>query len=452
MDIASVVIVGRPNVGKSSLFNAIYGQRVAIVEPTAGVTRDRISRIVKRSGVAFELVDTGGMGLEDAEELAEHIQMQILIAIEHADLVLLVADAKDGVQPLDQDIARQLRDGGKKVLVVVNKCDRPADEDSAAEFYSLGFSEVHAISAVHRRGVAELVEKVAAALPEVSALHGEAAVEAEPMKIALVGRRNVGKSTLINYLAQEPRVLVSEVPGTTRDSVDVRFRIGDLDFVAIDTAGLRRRKQIKDSIDFYSVARSRSSIRRADVVVHMMEAPMEVGRLDKQLADYVCSVYKPCVLAVNKMDLAPGIAHEDFEPYIRDRLPGVAFAPLVCISAATGENVVELLEIALALHGQSMVRVSTGELNRLVHEVVTRHPPPSASSGIGKIYYATQVAVKPPTIALFANEPAAVTDSYKRYLSNRFREAFDYSSIPIRFLVRGRRRTAKQEHTEDDGD
>lgn len=452
MDVPVVVIVGRPNVGKSSLFNAICGSRVAIVEPTPGVTRDRISRVVERDGLAFELVDTGGMGLHDSDELADHIQMQILIAIEQADLVLLVVDAMDGLQPLDESITRQLRDAGKEVILVANKCDRPRDEAAAADFYALGFAEIHMTSAAHRRGIGELIEKLGEALPEAAALAGEPRAETEPMKIALVGRRNVGKSTLINYLAKEPRVLVSEVPGTTRDSVDVRFRIDGLEFIAIDTAGLRRRKQIKDSIDFYSVVRSQSSIRRADVVVHMMEAPMEAGRLDKQLADFIISAYKPCVLAVNKMDLAPEVAHEDFHRYLRDRLPGVAFAPIVCISAATGESVLQLIELAQVLHQQSFIRVSTSDLNQAMADATARRHPPSTPSRFGRIYYATQVAVKPPTIVLFANEPRLITENYRRYLANRLRKSFGYNAIPVKFLVRGKRRAEEHTRTVNHGD
>jgi len=440
MEIASVVIVGRPNVGKSSLFNAIYGRRVAIVEPTPGVTRDRVSRIVERDGAAFELVDTGGMGLHDSEELAEDIQLQIAIAIEQADLVLLVVDAREGLQPYDREIARRLRQAGKRTLLVVNKCDRPSDDALAAEFYGLGFADLHVTSAAHRRGVAALVEKIIDALPETAPRYQEPADAEEPMKLALVGRRNVGKSSLINYLAQERRVLVSEVPGTTRDSVDVRFEMDGFRFVAIDTAGLRRRKQVKASIDFYSAARSRASIRRADVVVLMMEAPIEVGRLEKQLAAEIVSLCKPCVLAVNKMDLATGTSAEDWERYVRDRLPGVAFAPLVRLSARTGANVRQLVETARELHRQAGVRVGTGELNRVMQEAVSRRPPPSPPSRSARIYYATQVEVRPPTVALFVNEPRLITDNYKRYLANRLREALPYSSIPIRFLVRGRHR------------
>ncbi|KPK66311.1 MAG: hypothetical protein AMK73_00385 [Planctomycetes bacterium SM23_32] len=442
MDIPSVVIVGRPNVGKSSLFNAVCGERVAIVEPTPGVTRDRISRLIQHEGALFELVDTGGMGLHDSEELAEHIQMQIAIAVEQADLVLLVVDAKDGLQPLDEDVARQLRSAEKRLLLVVNKCDGPREEQAAADFYALGFPEFHMTSAAHRRGVRGLVERLVAELPEVAPSDEE--LPEEPMKIALVGRRNVGKSTLINYLAQEPRVLVSEVPGTTRDSVDVRFQMDDLRFVAIDTAGVRRPKQVKDSIDFYSMARSRAAVRRADVVVLMMEAPVEIGRLDKQLADSVTSAFKPCVLAVNKMDLATGVSEEEFRGYVRDRLPGVAFAPVVCISAVTGGNVRQLIETAQALHEQGLVRVSTSDLNKVVEEAVARQHPPSSSSRFGRIYYATQVAVQPPTVALFTNEPSLITEGYLRYLANRLREAFPYNAVPIRFLVRGRQRDRDQ--------
>ncbi|MHC4592697.1 MAG: ribosome biogenesis GTPase Der, partial [Planctomycetota bacterium] len=398
-----------------------------------------------------ELVDTGGMGLHDSEELADHIQMQILIAIEQADLVLLVVDVKDGVQPLDGEIAQQLREAGKQVLLVASKCDGPADETAASDFYALGLPEIHMTSAAHRRGIGELVRKVADALPEAAAREDEATPAEEPMKLAIVGRRNVGKSTLINYLADEPRVLVSEVPGTTRDSVDVRFRIENMEFIAIDTAGLRRRKQIKDSIDFYSTARSKAAIRRANVVVHMMEAPMEAGRLDKQLAAQVLAEYKPCVLAVNKMDLAEGVSEEQFSAYIRDRLPGVSFAPLVCISAVTGQGVMQLLDVAQALHEQSLIRVPTGELNRAVEQATTRRRPPSTPSRSGRIYYATQVAVEPPTIALFVNEPGFITRNYQRYLANQLRKAFGYSAIPIRFLLRSRTRPEKPTEDGDHG-
>ena len=283
MHIPSVVIIGRPNVGKSSLFNALCGERVAIVEPTAGVTRDRLSRTIETDGTVFELWDTGGMGLQDSEELADDIERQIRFAVDAADLVLFVVDVKVGRQPMDESIARQLHQAGKDVIVVVNKCDNRKDELGGADFHALGFERVEHVAASHRYGVGDLLALVASLLPEAAPgeeLSPDGAVERlEPMKIAFVGRRNVGKSTLVNCLAQEPRVIVSEVPGTTRDAVDVRFRLDGLEFVAIDTAGVRRRKQIKDNIDFYSTARARRSIQRADVVVHVLDAPSEVSRL-----------------------------------------------------------------------------------------------------------------------------------------------------------------------------
>jgi GTP-binding protein len=439
-DIPSVVIVGRPNVGKSSLFNAICRERVAIVEPTPGVTRDRISRVVERPDARFELVDTGGIGLHDSDALAEHIQAQIAIAIEQADLVLLVVDLKAGPQPFDAEIANELRTAGKRVLLVVNKADGGRnDEPAAAEFYSLGYPTMSLTSAEHRRGIRPLVERLVEALPESRATGEQSAAPDEPMKIAFVGRRNVGKSSLVNCLAREPRVVVSEIPGTTRDSVDVRFEIGSLTFTAIDTAGLRRRKQVKGAIDFYSTARTEGAIRRADVVVLMIEAPMEVGRLDKQLAEDIVNQYKPCVVAVNKMDLAPDVQPEEFARYVRDRLPMLAFAPVVCISAKTGGSVSHLIEAAQALHEQGAVRVPTGPLNRAIQDAVGRRPPPRTSSRFGRIYYATQVAIRPPTVTLFTNEPRLIDDVYLRYLGNRLRGEFGFNAIPIRFVLRGRR-------------
>ncbi|MFW6188900.1 MAG: ribosome biogenesis GTPase Der [Planctomycetota bacterium] len=439
MAVPSVVIAGRPNVGKSSLFNAIYGSRVAIVEETPGVTRDRITRIVERNGVRFELVDTGGLGLVDREELAEHVDMQIQIAIHQADLVLLVVDAKTGVQPVDEQIANELRDVEKKVLVVVNKCDNQQDEMAAADFYALGHQELVRVSALHRRGIGHLLERLAEELPEAEPEPEQ--LPREPVKIAFVGRRNAGKSTLVNYLAQEPRVVVSETPGTTRDSVDVYFRMDEMEFTAIDTAGLRRRKQIKDAVDYYSAARTHRAIRRADVVAHLLDAPMEISRLDKQIADEVSSGYKPCVVAVNKIDLAPpDVTDEDWEAYVRDRLPGLSLAPMVCISALTGRNVVPLVETCVALHQQSFVRVPTGALNRALEEAGQKQPPPSSGASFGKIYYATQVAVQPPTIVLFVNEPELIGDGYLRYLANHLRTEFPFNAIPLKFKVRARRR------------
>lgn len=441
MDIPRVVIVGRPNVGKSSLFNALCGSRVAIVESTPGVTRDRISRMVSHKGCMFELIDTGGLGLHDSEELAADIETQIIVAIEQAELVLAVVDAKVGLQPGDKEIVQALRAADKQMLLVVNKCDSDRDELVAAEFYELGLPELNMTAAVHRRGVRALLDEIVDHIPHVADDPEvlKASDEGGPMKIAFVGRRNVGKSTLVNFLAQEPRVIVSEIPGTTRDAVDVNFRVGDLEFIAIDTAGLHRRKQIKDNIDYYSSVRAESSIHRADVVVHVLEAPMEIGRMDKQLGAMVAEACKPCVLAMNKMDLAEGVTIEEFTNYVRDRMRGAHFMPIVYISAVTGEGVPQLVQTAQALHQQSFIRVPTSDINRVIQDAAVRRRPPSTPSRLGKIFYATQVGTKPPTIAVFCNEPKLIDNkNYLRYLSNQVRSAFGYNAIPIRFLVRGR--------------
>jgi len=445
MNLRSVVIVGRPNVGKSSLFNAMCGRRIAIVDPQAGVTRDRVAAQIRHDARSFELVDTGGMGLEAGSELADDIEMQINIAIDQAQVVLFVVDVKDGPHPLDRSIAERLRRAEKKVVLVANKCDGPRQERQAVEFFALGFGQPAETSALHRRGVSDLLDRVAAMLPQETA----PAEAEEPMKIALVGRRNVGKSTLINLLAQEPRVIVSELPGTTRDAVDVRFQFGGLEFIAIDTAGMRKRKQIKASVDFYGFSRARSSIRRADVVVHMMDAPGEISRVDKKLAAEVVSNFKPCVLAINKMDLAKGIPRERFGEYVRANLPGMWFAPVLCMSALTAEGVEELLKSAQELHQESLVRVGTAELNEAMERIEARKPPPSKGGRQGKILYAAQVAVRPPTIVLFTNQSAVVNDPYRRYLANQLRKEFGFHSIPIKFLVRARKRAEKERPVAD---
>ena len=438
----SVVIVGRPNVGKSSLFNAMCGRRISIVDPTSGVTRDRVAEQLELDGQEFDLVDTGGMGLTDGEELGDDVEMQIRIALDQADLVVFVVDAQTGIQPLDEEIAQRLRRSDKQVILVANKCDGERQRQTVPEFYRLGFEEVLQTSVPQKTGVQTLLDRISDELPE---LPQEEKPE-EVVKIAFVGRRNVGKSTLINTLANESRVIVSEIPGTTRDAVDVRFQLGGLQFIAVDTAGMRKRKQIRDSVDFYSFTRTRRSIKRADVVVHMVDAPRRVSQVDKKLAAEVQQSFKPCLLAVNKMDLAEGVPPMEFAEYVWDRLPQLHFAPIACIVARTGEGVEDMIATAVDLYDQSFVRVPTAELNEELAKLQRRNPVPSDSQGLGRILYATQVSVKPPTITLFTNRHAIIKDSYERYLGNALRETFDFNSIPIKFLVRGKQRAP--EHTD----
>ena len=444
MSIPSVAIVGRANVGKSSIFNAICKERVAIVDPTPGVTRDRVAREVRLGDRLIELVDTGGVGMESATEIVEDVEMQIEIAVTQADLVLLVVDAQVGVHPLDLTISRRLRAAGKSVLVVANKAERRIDGRSVGDFHALGLGEPHPMSAAHRRGIGDLVERVAQELPPAA----PAPAESLAARLAIVGRRNVGKSALINRLAQGPRVIVSELPGTTRDAVDVRIQVGDEAVVIIDTAGVRKRQQVKDSVDFYSQARTEDAVRRADVVVLMLEAPGEIGKLDKQLAAYVVEHYKPCLVAVNKLDLVEGINPAEFVEYVRFHLPNLRFAPVTCISALTGHNVPALLDMAHGLREQSLVRVRTSELNRAMQSITARKRPPSKTNKLGNILYATQVGAAPPTIALFANDSARITPDYERYLANQLRSELPFHNVPIRFVTR-RRHGAGEEGERD---
>ncbi len=436
MNLPSVAIVGRANVGKSSLFNAICRRRVAIVDPMPGVTRDRIVAEVRAGGRDFELVDTGGVGMESAEEIVADVEMQIEIAIAQAELVLLVVDAQVGLHSLDRAIAQRLREAGKSVMVVANKAERQQDAQSAVEFFALGLGEPVAISAAHSEGIQEVVEGIAAVLPEAP----KAPARAEPIKLAIVGRRNVGKSTLINYLAQEPRVVVSEIPGTTRDSVDVRLQVGELDLLVIDTAGVRKKRQLSESVEYYSHVRTLHSIHRCDVAVHMLDAPNSVSQVDMRLAGHITSERKACALALNKMDLAPEGRKEEFRRYVRWQLPVLKFAPLLFISAKTGRNVLELLEMVQQLYEQSNVRVKTSDLNEAMERITARNHPPRKGNRPAKILYTTQVGVRPPTIALFVNDSTRITEQYERYLANHLREEFAFRSIPIRFVTRRRRR------------
>ena len=440
MKIPSIAIVGRANVGKSTLFNALCGERIAIVDPTPGVTRDRISHDVTMEGRVLELVDTGGVGMESAAEIADDVDLQIQIAIVQSDLVLFVVDARDGCQPLDHQIAQRLRDAGKRALVVVNKAEGRQPAAVCADFFELGFGEPLAISASNGLGLPALRKRMLEDLPPAE----EVGPRPEPVKVAFVGRRSVGKSTLINYLAGEPRVIVSELPGTTRDSVDVRLQVGSLDILAIDTAGVRKKRQISESVDFYSQVRTENAIERADVVVHMMDALNFVSRLDKRLADQIASNCKPCVLAVNKLDLVTGRAsEEEFRKYVQANVAGFSYAPAVCIIAKTGHNVLRVLEVVQELFEQSKARVRTRDLNKAVSALVTRKRPASQSKHPGNILYATQLDVRPPTIALFANDSAIISPEYERYLANGLRQHMPFSNIPIRFVVRRRERTSR---------
>jgi len=433
MSLPLVVIVGRPNVGKSSLLNTLARERISIVDPRSGITRDRVSTVIEHGPQFFELVDTGGIGVVDADHLEQHVEEQIRFAIDRADVILFVVDVTAGITPLDQTVAELLRHVDRPVVVVANKVDDVKHEPEAAQFLQLGHGEPACVSALHGRGRVELLERIAPLL-------GPAAADepAQPvMKLAIVGKRNAGKSTLVNALAGEPRMIVSEIPGTTRDAVDVRFERDGQPLIAIDTAGVRKKSSMTD-IDFYSYTRALRSIRRADVVLLLIDALVPVAEVDLKLAAAILEECKPVVIAINKWDLALDLTTaEEFGRYLSRVLPALSYAPVVFITALTGRNVDAAVNVARSLHQQAHVRLTTGRLNSVLEQILNlRGPSPKHGTKPVKIYYATQVAVAPPTVVFFCNDPALVRADYRRFMTNRLRELTPLKEVPLRLWFR----------------
>jgi len=435
-----IAIVGRPNVGKSTLFNALVGRRVAIVEPTPGVTRDRVAATVNHAGVAFDLVDTGGMGVADADGLSAQVERQIELALEQADAVLLVSDVRAGVLPDDLRIAASLRQLQKPLILAVNKVDSPADEAGVAEFSALGLGEPLAVAAAHAKGLVRLLDALAAALPPE--LRRE--VPEVAMKVAIVGRRNVGKSTLVNAIAGEERVIVSEVPGTTRDAVDVVFEKDGKTFLVIDTAGVHKERHLRSSVEFYSLVRARHSIARADVVLLLLDVRSRIVDVEKHLAAEIADHLKPCVLVANKWDLAKGqMSTDEYGEYLTRALPGLAYAPLTFTTATQGRRVWPTIELAQQLFKQAHQRVTTGVVNRALRDAVRARSPEPRGGRVAKLFYATQTDVAPPTLVVFVNDPALISPVYRRYLANALRDRLPFREVPIRLDFRPRARSAR---------
>ena len=440
MGVPQIVIVGRPNVGKSSIFNALAGKRIAIVDPTPGVTRDRVTHLLEVHDRFVELVDTGGMGIQDPDQLTAHIQEQIEVAIDSAAVILFVVDTRAGVVPLDEEVAKRLRYVKVPVICVANKTDTAAMESQAAEFYRFG-RKVYPVSAQQNRGLADLLETICEKLPAAAA---DESAEEPMMKVGIVGRRNVGKSTLVNTLAEAERMITSEVPGTTRDSVDVRFEMDGKAFLAIDTPGFRRRKSVSTSIDFYGTHRAQRSIRRADVVLLFLDAAQRIGKVDKQLCDYIAQQYKPCIFVVNKWDLmADSMPTEKWVTYLRDTFRTMWHVPIAFVTGKTGKNVKALLNHAQMLFKQSRSRIPTARLNKLIRAALEYKPPPIHRGRQPKVYYATQVGLQPPTIVMFCNNPKALSHQYQRYLLGVFRDRLSFGEVPIKLYLRKRESSDK---------
>jgi GTP-binding protein len=437
-----VAIVGRPNVGKSTLFNRLIGRRVAIVEDTPGVTRDRIYQDAEWLNYAFTLIDTGGIEPASEDIIASQMRRQAELAIETADVIIFLVDGREGMTSADMDVAEMLRRSSKPVVLAVNKIDAPKFEEAMYEFYSLGLGDPYTISSAQGLGLGDLLDAVVKDFPK-----DLEQVDTERVNIAVVGKPNVGKSSLVNAMLGEERTIVSDIPGTTRDSIDSNFERNGREYTIVDTAGIRRKRSVEDeTIERYSVIRSLSAIRRADVVLIVCDANEGLSEQDVRIAGYAHEEGKASVLIVNKWDLIEKDTHtmNAFQKSLGADLAFMSYVPMLFISAKSGQRVNKVLELVDNVFEQARRRIPTGQLNDVVSEAVMMNDPPSDKGKILKIYYATQVSVQPPTFVIFVNDTEIVHFSYERYLENYFRKSFGFEGTPIRLLFRSKKKENEQ--------
>ena len=488
MPIPRIAIVGRPNVGKSSLLNLIAQERIAIVDDTPGVTRDRLSIIVdlidpedplneKQTAKQIELTDTGGFGVyvadgaryneigEDLATLTDDTETQIAMAVSSADIILFAVDCQAGITSQDQAISQMLREqklgrrdkAGTKnseltpVYIVATKCDDSSWEPHAYELAAFGYGTPLICSATSKYLRRDMLNKLFNLVPEYK---GDPEPEVD-MKIAIVGKRNAGKSTLINTLAGEQRVIVSEIAGTTRDAIDVKIEIGGKSILAIDTAGLRRKKSFQDKIEYYALDRAKRAISRSDVVLFILDATTEISQVDEQLGHLIVDSHKPVVIVLNKWDIAKHGADQAgrkatpsrYEEYIRKELKGLSWAPIAIISAKEGLNITKALHVAFDIYEQASTRVGTGQLNRTIGSIIQARGPTNKLGAEARVYFASQVKTNPPTLVLVVNDPDRFTLNYERYLMNRIREVLPFGEVPIKLILRARTRVQKKSKT-----
>ncbi len=431
-----VAIVGRPNVGKSTLFNKLIGRRLSIVEDTPGVTRDRIYADAEWLTHSFTLIDTGGIEPESEDIIAVQMRRQAELAIETADVIVFLVDGREGMTAADEEVAAMLRRSNKPVVLAVNKLDAPKFNDAIYEFYALGLGDPIIISAGQGLGLGDMLDEVCAHFPEETEEEGE-----HPLNIAVVGKPNVGKSSLVNAILGEERCIVSNIPGTTRDAVDTPFTVDGTPYVLVDTAGIRRKRSVEDeTIERYSVIRSLAAVRRADVVLIVVDAEQGLSEQDVKIAGYVHEEGKPSVLVVNKWDLIEKDTNtmNKFKKDMQVDLAFMDYVPFLFISAKTGQRVNRLLSMTRESYDQSVRRITTGTLNDIVNEAISMTEPPAMSGKRLKIYYATEVSVQPPTFVIFVNDEKLVHFSYKRYMENYFRKTFGFQGTPIQIIFRNR--------------
>lgn len=429
-----IAIVGRPNVGKSTIFNRLAGERKAIVEDRPGVTRDRLYATVEWFGRPLTIIDTGGLELYAEDAILKNVRLQAEFAIDEADIILFVVDGAEGLTAADETVADYLRRSGKPVVLTVNKVDHPLHDARRYEFYALGLGEPYPISAAHGTGFNELFEAITALLPPFVPEEDDH----DAIHLALVGRPNVGKSSLVNALLGEERVIVSDVPGTTRDAVDTPLTYNDTPFVLIDTAGMRRRGRIYEKTEKYSVLRAQFALERSDVAALILDATTGLVEQDKHIAGFVEKAGRGLLIVVNKWDAVQkdDKTHDRMVREIREAMPFIDYAPIVFISAKTGLRMYRVLDLAKEVAENHAFRFQTSLLNTVIRDAVQFSPPPARQGKALKIRYATQVGVRPPTIALFVNDPELMHFSYVRYLENQLRQAFPLIGTPLRLVVR----------------
>lgn len=434
-----VAVVGRPNVGKSTLFNKLIGRRLSIVEDTPGVTRDRIYADIEWNGRAFTLMDTGGIEPRSDDVILVQMRQQAQIAVETADLVVLVVDLQTGMTANDQDVANMLLKAKKKVLLAVNKVDKTGDlPPEIYEFYNLGLGDPMPVSSVHGLGTGDLLDEIVRNLPPESAEEEDENI----IKVAVIGKPNAGKSSLINRILGQERVIVSNIPGTTRDAVDQHFKNETGEYIFIDTAGIRKKSKVDEAIERYSVMRAYMAIDRADVCLLMLDATEGVTEQDTKIAGYAHEAGKGVVIVVNKWDLVEKTDRtmDEYTEKVRTGLAYMPYAPVLYISALTGQRVNKLFETIRYVAEQNAMRISTGRLNEVLAEATARVQPPTDKGRRLKVLYMTQVSTKPPTFVIFCNSAELFHFSYRRYIENQIREVFGLEGTPVRFLIRERDR------------
>jgi GTP-binding protein len=430
-----VAIVGRPNVGKSTLFNRLAGKRLAITDEVPGTTRDRLYAEADWGGVSFTLVDTGGLDLVSGDDLMAEVRAQAQTAMAEADVIVFLVDVKDGLTASDEEVAQVLRRTAKPVLLAVNKAESQARREAAVEFYALGLGELYPISALHGTGTGDLLDEIISAFPVEAEEE-----ETEAIKIAIVGRPNVGKSSLLNKLLGQERSIVHDAPGTTRDAIDTQLEWKGEPVVLIDTAGIRRKGRIQRGVEKYSVLRALRAIDRADVVLLLIDATEGATAQDAHIAGYILEEAKSVVVVVNKWDLVKKDTYtmQIYVEHVYAVLRFLDYVPMLFISALTGQRVDQVLPTALRVQDARFIRIATAELNRILQEAIARHAPPSKAGKRLKFYYATQARVDPPTFVFFVNDPRLVHFSYKRYLENQLREHYGFLGTPLRLSFRKR--------------